>query len=144
MMAKIAIVSIGAAALLLGAEDAWMKVKELKTGAELRIYKKGVSKPILAKADEATDDQLIVVEKNEQVAIPKQDIDRIDARPVRTQARVTKETRETTTDAVIEPGTAARPKPPAVSGTTSTTSYSVGGKPDFETIYRRPPGAPAK
>jgi hypothetical protein len=54
-------------------------VKELKSRAELRIYKKGAREPINATFDDATDDRLIVVVKNEQVAIPKEDIDRLDA-----------------------------------------------------------------
>jgi len=48
-------------------EKSWDKLKELKSGTELRIYKKGV--PILAVMDEATDDRLLVVVKNEQVVI---------------------------------------------------------------------------
>ncbi|MGI8742703.1 MAG: hypothetical protein ACR2NN_09060 [Bryobacteraceae bacterium] len=133
-----------AAAMLFGADDPWTKVRELKSGTELRVYKKGASKPILAKADEATDDKLVVVVKNEQVAIAKEDIDRIEARPVRTGSRVTKETRKTTTDAVIEPGTAARPRQATVPGTSSSTNVSIGSKPDFETIYRRTSVAPPK
>jgi len=54
-----------------GAEDGWAKVRQLKSGAELRIFKKNAKQPLLAKMDEANDENLIVVLKNEQVAIPE-------------------------------------------------------------------------
>src|SRR3954454_7677160 len=67
----------------LAAEDAWTKVGELKSGTELRVYKRGVKQPVLPKFDEANPDNLVVATKNEQVAIPKADIDRIDYRPTK-------------------------------------------------------------
>ena len=69
-----------AATVLLAADSSWTQVKELKSRVELRIYKKGAREPISATFDDANDDRLIVVVKNEQVAIPKEDIDRLDAR----------------------------------------------------------------
>ena len=56
-------------------DDSWLKVKQLKTGTELRVYKKAAKQPVSALFDEATDTNLIVVIKNEQLAIPKDDID---------------------------------------------------------------------
>jgi hypothetical protein len=115
-----------------GADDDWAKVKALKTGAELHVFKKGSAQPVTAQMDELTDENLIVIVKKTQTAIPKDQIDRIDARPV-TGSRVTKET--TTKDTVGADG----------SPTSSTsTGYSMGGKPDFETVYRRPGGLPKK
>src|ERR1700734_2058170 len=78
-----------AAAVLLGADTSWTRVKELKSRAELRVYKKGAREPINATYDDANDERLIVVVKNEQVAIPKEDIDRLDARPIATPRKVT-------------------------------------------------------
>ena len=93
--------------------------------------------------DEATDENLAVVNKNEQMAIPKEQIDRIDYRPVK--PRVTKESKTTASN-----GTEAKPpapgpyqNAPGPSSSTSTT-VSIGSKPDFETIYRRPTAAPKK
>lgn len=40
---------------LLGADSSWTKVKELKSRAELRIYKKGAHEPINATFDDAND-----------------------------------------------------------------------------------------
>src|ERR1700733_6560084 len=74
-----------------GAEDEWAKVKALKTGAEIRVFKKGSMQPVMAQMDELTDDNLIVIVKKTQTAIPKDQIDRIDARPTG-GSRVTKET----------------------------------------------------
>src|ERR1017187_10301186 len=89
-----------------GADDEWAKVKALKTGAELRVYKKGSVQPVLAQMDELTDENLVVIVKKTQTAIPKDQIDRIDARPTG-GSRVTKET--TTKEAPPDPRTAAGP-----------------------------------
>ena len=86
-----------AALTAFAADNPWDKVRELKTGTELRILKKGARQPILATMDEANDERLIVVIKNEQLAIQKDDIDRIDFRPA-TKSKIAKETRTTQTD----------------------------------------------
>ena len=118
------------------AEKPWDKVKELRSGTELRIYKKGL--PILAVMDEATDDRLLVVVKNEQMAIDRDDIERVDARP-RPPSRFTKETRTTTdTTGPTSVGPQARGSRPGAPGSSSGASYGLGSKPDFETVYRRP------
>ena len=119
----------------LSAEDSWSKVRGLKSGTEIRIFKKGSRQPIVAKADDATEDKLTAVVKNEQVAIAKDDIDRVDARPIQSTSRVTKETREPNRE-----GSVAHPRPADVPTSSSSTNVSFGGKPDFETIYRRAPG----
>jgi hypothetical protein len=118
-------------------EKPWDKIRELKSGTELRIFKRRGNGPILAVMDEATEDRLIVVVKNEQVAMERDDIDRIDARPVRSGSRITK---TTTTESNTGP-TSVGPQPQGnrgdVPGNTTTSSFGVGSKPDFETIYRR-------
>jgi hypothetical protein len=130
------------AVLTFAADDPWAKVKDLKTGTELRVYKKGTSQPLLVKMDEVTDENLVVVNKKEQIAVPKDQIDRVDYRPVK--PRVTKETRTTSNGGETTPP-AAGPNQNAVGPSTSTsTNVSFGSKADFETIYRRPPGAPKK
>jgi len=119
------------------ADNAWDKVRELKTGTELRILKKGSRQPILATLDETNDERIIVVIKNEEQAIQKDDIDRIDFRRP-TKSRIAKETRTTQTDSTQT--TSAGPQPRGSQpGPTTSTSTSFGGasKPDFETIYRR-------
>ena len=119
-----------------GADNPWAKVKELKSGSELRIYKVNSKQPILAKMDELTDESLVVVVKNEQVAIPRDQIDRIDSRPPAKGSRITTETK--TSDRTTSEPVGPRPTPGAsVPGTTSSSNVSVGSRPDFETIYRR-------
>ena len=110
-----------------GAGDDWAKVKALKTGAELRVFKKGSMQPISAQMGDLTDDNLIVLIKKTETAIPKDQIDRIDARPP-AGSRVTKETTRRTMSELT-----GSPK------SSMSTSYNVGGKPDFEMVYRRPP-----
>jgi hypothetical protein len=114
----------------LGADDEWAKVKALKTGAELHVYKKGAVQPIVAQMDELTDENLVIIVKKSQTAIPKDQIDRIDARP----AGGSRPTKETTTKETIGPDG----QPTA----STSTGYSWGDKPKFETVYRRPPATP--
>jgi hypothetical protein len=130
------------AAALFAADDPWTKVKELKSGTEIRIVKKGAVKPIEGKFDEAQDDKLLVVVKNEQVAIAKEDIDRLDYRP-KPGSRVTRTTgaKETPPDTTPPVG---MDHGPAVPGKSYNSGLSIGSKPDYETLYRRPTGAPAR
>jgi hypothetical protein len=81
--------------------------------------------------DELTDENLVVIMKKTQTAIPKDQIDRIDARPSGGGA-----TKETTTKQTVDTD--------GKENTSTSTGYSFGGKPNFETVYRRPPGAPKK
>jgi hypothetical protein len=130
------------AACAFAAEDAWEKVKALKGGTEVRIVKKGSSQPVTAKFDELHDESLVVVVKNEQIAIPRADVVRIDARP-QGGSRLNTETKSKQTD--------PDPRPPAgmghgaaVPGQSTSSNVSIGSKPDFETIYRMPSPAPKK
>ena len=127
------------------ADDPWAKVKEINSGAELRVYKKGSTQPLLVKMDEATDDRLVIVNKKEQTSIAREDIDRVDARPSGKRP-VTKETKTTMSDSNADPRSAIPGPTPNRPGPTSSsgTSYSMGGKPDFETVYRRPAAPPKK
>jgi hypothetical protein len=119
----------------LGADDPWAKVKNLKSGSELRIVKRGVKQPVLATFDELTDEKLIVATKTEQIAISKDDIERIDARPPHTGSRVKTESRTKVTDSVATAGRA----PGGRSGQSVESGGGLvfGGKGDFETVYRR-------
>ena len=128
------------AALLLGADN-WTKVQDLKSHSELRVYKKGVREPINATFDEANEERIVVVVKNRQIAIPKEEIDRIDARPAKTPRKVNVDSTVTQTDPDLRP----HPNPGIpVPGTSSSSNVSFGGgdRPGFETIYRRPEGPP--
>lgn len=126
------------AALAWGADNDWANVRALRGGTEIRIVKKGSSQPVLAKMDEASDENLVVVIKNEQVAIPRDQIERVDARPAKAGGRTI---RETTTSAYQPDGKVAAPpstvKGPDGPSTSTSTSITRGSKPDFETVYRR-------
>ena len=131
-----------AATTAFAADDPWAKVRDLKGGTELRIYKKGAAQPVLAKSDDVTGDNLMVVVKNEQVAIPKDQIDRIEYRPTKPGGRLTTETKSKPTEPDTTPG------PPGhgstVPGNSTSTNVSIGSKPDFELIYKRPTPPPKK
>src|SRR5437868_10739572 len=81
----------------LAATDPWAKVRNLKTGTEVRIFKKGATRPVLATLDEANDENLIVVVKNEEIAINRDDIDRLDYRPRETPTPPSRQTTNTVT-----------------------------------------------
>jgi hypothetical protein len=130
-----------AASAVFAADDPWAKVKDLKSGTELRVYKKGTAQPILAKSDEVTEDNLIVVVKNEQIAIAKDLVDRIDYRPNK-DSRITSETKSRQTEPDPVPGPPGRVSP--VPDTSTSTSVGIGSKPGFELIYKRPAAAPKK
>ncbi len=83
---------------LFSAADQWAKVREIKSGTELRIYKKGAKQPVLAKMDEALDDKIVVALKDEQTSIAKEDIDRLDARPSQSGKRAVAESKTATTN----------------------------------------------
>jgi hypothetical protein len=120
-----------AALMAFGADDPWAKLKELKTGTELRVYKVGAAQPLLVQMGDLTDDNLVVIDKKKETAIPRDQIERVDSRPSG-KSRVTKET--TSKDGMGPDG-----------HTTSTSSgLSIGSRPDFETIYRRPASPPKK
>src|SRR5579883_1600696 len=82
------------ACAVLAADDSWEKVRELKSGTELRIFQHGNPKPLLANLDEATEDKLVIATKTEQRAIAKEEIERLDYRPnPKGGSKVTRETR---------------------------------------------------
>src|SRR5689334_21639609 len=136
-----------AAALAYGADDPWAKVKELKTGTELHVYKRGAVQPLVVKMDELTEQNLVVVNKKTQMAIPRDQVERIDARP-------TGRTRTVTNTQTAEQNAATDPRstipgpnqPPGAIHAQSTTTASgvTWTKQDFETIYRKTAGSPPK
>ncbi len=119
---------------LLAADTSWNNVQSLPGKSEIRIYQKGAKDPVSAVFADANAERIIVVMKNKQVAIAKDDIDRIDARPVSTGP---KKPSVTTTETTHEPDYS--PEPPgktALPSTSSSSSISFG-KPEFKTVYRR-------
>src|SRR5258708_7233770 len=123
MAPRLAACALVTALTLLGAENPWTKVKGMKSGSELRIFKKGGKQPLTAKFDEANDESIIIVVKNEQQSIPKEDIDRIDYRAPQKGSRITKESKTTTNTGAVN--TDVRPAPPgqgvAVPGSSSSS-----------------------
>lgn len=142
-MPRLAIFLLAAGAAFAAGENTWSKVKELKSGTDVRVLKRGSMQPVLGRFDEADEDRLILVVKNEQMAIPKDQIDRLDYRPP--QPRTTRETKTTVDD--------GPPKQPKMgmngvdtpgSTTSTTTSFGMQSKGSFETLYRRSSPAPKK
>jgi heat shock protein HslJ len=121
-------------------EDSWQKVIALASGTEIRVVRKNaLTKPLLGTFDEATGERLVLVVKNEQIAIERDQIQQVDARP-KGASRVTRTSQSTQNMPMDRPQAAnpaerARPVPP--NSTSSTSSgLSIGSKPAFETVYR--------
>jgi hypothetical protein len=122
----------------LAAENSWVEVRELKRGAELRIYRVNTKEPFLAKFDQASDESLIVITKNGQVSIPKEDIQRLDRRRVPPH-RLVKETR---IERKIPPKVAEITNNTIPGATTSVkTRLDIPSESAFEKIYDRTPAA---
>ncbi len=123
-MIRTLIVLIGALAAF-GADDGWKKVQELKSGVDVRVFKKGASEALLAQFYEADGDKITIIIKKEQVAIRKTDVTRIEARSRLIKRETTKEAKQT-----YDPN-----KGPSSSW---GTSYSLD-KPPFDLVYTRKP-----
>jgi len=130
-MAKRFVLILLALAAAWAADDAWAKVKALKTGTDIRVYKIGSAQPIVAQSADLTDDNLIVIVKKTETAIPRNQIDHIEARGVGKPA---------TTETTSKEGVNADGTP----SSSTSTNHSFGSKGDFEVVYRRPAGAPKK
>jgi hypothetical protein len=137
--------SLCLALALFGADDPWAKVKELKSGTELHVYKKGSMQPLNVRFGDLTDENLIVINKAEESAIARDAIDRIEARPT-VKPRLTTESKTSTTNTTGDPKAVIPSPVPQGGGPTTETSgtVAVGSRGDFETVYRRPTGGPAK
>ncbi len=132
-----------AVATLFAADDPWAKVQSLKSGTEIRVIKKGSTQPLIGKFDEATAERLMLVLKNEQIAIPKDQVDRLEYRPAGSRVSVTGKTVHEDPSAAREPR-AGMGHEPEGGATNTSTNVNIGSKPDFELLYRRPIGAPKK
>lgn len=135
-MTRLALILL-AVATLFGADDPWLKVTQLPNRSELRIYQKNVKEPVIAVLADANEERLIVVAKNKQLAIRKTEIDRLDARPITraNKPEITSTQKQTEPDFTPKPN--AKPDVPGVS---SSGGISFGGsRPDFKTVYTRPP-----
>jgi len=122
----------------LAAEDSWVKVRELRSGTDLRIYRVNAKKPLLAKFDQASEESVILIPKNGQVSIPKEQIDRLDCRRTPPN-RLVKETR---TDRKIARKGAEISNNTIPGATTSVkTRLEIPSKSAFEKIYDRTPAS---
>ncbi len=145
-MRRAFLVLLAFACAAMWAADDWTKVKEIRSGSELKIYRLG--KPMLeARMDQASDDNLLVATKKEQLSIPKEEIVRIDARAPGGKKGTT--TTTSTTDLGEIPGTDPhKMNRPGGSGGgpggTMSTSKTFGGGASFETVYLRVSGTSKK
>jgi hypothetical protein len=139
-MRRFLLLLLAAASAAFCADDPWIAVTKIASGTEVRITKKGSTQPITGKFDQANDDRLLLVVKNSQLSIAKDQIDRVEARPSASRVKVEGKTTVDDPQAAKEPpvGMDNHPGP----GTNTSSSVSITNRPDFQTVYRRPMGAP--
>lgn len=125
-----------AAAASSGGEDPWIKVRELNSGSELRIHTTGEKRPIAGKFDRLSEKSLIIVLKNGQMAIPKDQIERVDCRAQSSGGSVRMETERNigTSEEAAMGRSKDSPLPPRSTG----SGIKIRPKAGFETVYRRP------
>jgi hypothetical protein len=63
------------------ASDPWDKLTNIKSGSDLRIYRKGAAEFTAAKSAYVTERKVVVIIKNTETAIDKNEIDRVESRP---------------------------------------------------------------
>jgi hypothetical protein len=134
-MARIALILL-AALTLFGADNPWLKVQQLPNRSELRIYRKGEKSPMNAVLADTSGDAIVVVAKDKQLTVHKDEIDRLDARsPAKSsKPQVTTTSKQTDPDYTPQPG----PGHTAVPGDSSSSNLSFGGnKGEFKTVYTR-------
>src|SRR3569833_631915 len=134
-MTRIALLLL-AALTLFGADCPWSKVQQLPNRSELRIYRKGDKTPLNAILADTSADAIVVVAKDKQLTVHKDEIDRLDARP---PAKPSKP-QTTTTDKQIDPDYTPQPGPGHTALPTTSTSSSVSfgcNKGEFKTVYVR-------
>ena len=129
-MLKIFLLMLAATAAF-AANDPWQKVKDLKSGSDLRVFRRGTTQPLLVQMGELTDDHLVVIDKKAEKAIPRDEIDRIDSRPPKATW-------------VKEEKTGNTVSPDGSNSSSYSSGYSKGSRGDYETIYRRPAPPPKK
>lgn len=134
----LAVLFLGMAAAW-GADD-WVKVKAIRSGSDLKIWRAGSKQALEAKMDEATDESLVVATKKEQFSIPKDQIDRIDARAPKDRQGPRRTTTATTTTGEIpgtDPHKINRPGGNGGGPSGNVTSTANWSSAPFETVYRK-------
>src|SRR5947209_2173483 len=126
MMKFAILLSVCAAALALGADDPWAKLRALKSGTDLQVHKLGAAQPLSVQMGELTPESLVVINKNAEVAIPRVEIERVEAR-VSPKTRSMNDTKTTEKNAATDPrSTIPRPNTPPGAINSPTTEVSSG------------------
>jgi len=138
-MGRAFLIVISAVAAFAAPDDSWSKVRNLMTGTEVRVVKTDSVTPVIARFAELTDENLLVIVKNQELAIAKENIERVEYSPQK--SRLTTESKSTTNSYEVD---TTKPNPRARPSTLYSSGVSIADKVPFETIYRRTPTAVKK
>ena len=135
-MGRAFLIVICAVAAFAAHDDSWSKVRDLKTGTEVRVVKTDSVTPVIARFAELTDENLLVTVKNQELAIAREKIERVEYRPQK--SRLTTESKSTTNSYEVD---TTKPSPRGGPSTSYSSGVSIADNVPFETIYRRTPAA---
>ncbi|MFB3825488.1 MAG: hypothetical protein ACE15B_01920 [Bryobacteraceae bacterium] len=125
-----------AAAAAFAQDDPWAKVRELDRGSELRIYRTGRKRPVEARFEALSQNAVVVIVKTTNTAIPKSEIERIDARPA-SGAGVKAEVQKRV--ATPEEATLKRSRDSNLPPGSTSAGIKIKSKPGFVKVYPAQP-----
>ena len=128
---------IAAVAAASGDEDPWMRVRKLESGSDVRVYKSGKKKPVEGKFERASEESVVLLLKDAQVSIPKEQVERVDWRPVREGSGVAMET--TRNVGTKEESITGRSKGSTLPARSTATGIKIRPWVGYEPVYRRGP-----
>jgi hypothetical protein len=128
-----------AAAFAAEPEDDWKKVMALSRGTEVRLTGPGIKSTLEGKVDQVNDEAIVLMLRNEQRSVLKEEIATLDFRNVTATRKLTKDSKVSTDD------TSANPIPPrqrlpgqsaVPRNMSSTTSVTLPTRAPWEPLYR--------
>lgn len=125
-----------------GDEDPWTKVRKMESGSDVRVYRSGKKKPVEGKFEQASAESVVVLLKNAQVSIPREQVERVDWRPARNGGGVAMETGRHV--GTREAAATGRSKDSNLPPRSTVTGIKIRPWVSYETIYRRAEAPPKK
>ncbi len=118
-----------------GGEDPWMKVRKLESGSEVRVYKTGARKPVEGRFQQASAESVVVLLKNAQVSIPREQVERLEWRPAQSGSGVAMKAEKHTGSR--EEAATGRSKNSTLPPRSTAAGIKIRPWVGYETIYRR-------
>lgn len=118
-------------------KEDWRTVMAIPSGMELRIFKTDGTPPIVALMDEANDERIVIVIKNEQQAVYRSEIERVESR-AKEAGRTTRQTWVSKNQGDKNAPTPYTSKNTPGPATTVSNKVTFGSKTPYALVYQRP------